>query len=233
LTINYGLRYDFFPALKESQDRGVGVDTVTGQLLASGQPFYAVSKTNFGPRAGLTWAPSSLSGKTVFKAGGGLYYGPGQQEDQTHLIVNDFVVTTLTTGSIGYPQNRQQIISTWDPNSPTAGYQPRVYAADYSLPETVGSYTFSVQQEMPGQSTLTAAYVGSHGWNLFQRTIANLITGVTTNPTSGVGTIVRQFGDQYAEMDVKTSHGSNRYDGLITTWNRRYAKGITAVLNYT
>src|SRR5262245_17900971 len=233
VTINLGLRYDYFSALHEEHDRGVGVNTVTGELLDSGQPFYAVSKTNFGPRASLTWAPNRFNGNTVFRAGSGLYYGPGQEEDQTQLILNDFVVTTPTTGNIAYPVNRPQLLATWDPFSPTAAYQPRIYAADYSLPETVASYTFSVQQSLPGQSTLTVAYVGSHGWNLFQRTIANLVTGVTMNPTTGAAVIQRQFGDRYAEMDVKTSHGTNRYDGMLASWNRRLGKGMTAVLNYT
>src|SRR5262245_3136599 len=233
ITMNYGLRYDYFTGLREENDRGVGVDTVNGVLEKSGEPFYAVYKKNFGPRLGLTWAPESLHGYTVIRGGSGIYYGPGQGEDQTQLILNDFIVTTLTTGSIGYPVDRPQLLQTWDPNSPTAGYQPRIYAADYSLPESVASYTASVQQAMPLQSTLTVAYVGSKGWNLFQRTISNRITGVTMNPTTGAGAIQREFGDRYAEMDVKTSHGYNHYNGLVTTWNRRFARGMTGVINYT
>jgi hypothetical protein len=232
LTLNYGIRYDYFSPLTEAENRGVGVDTNTGQLLIAGQPFYKVRKNNFGPRGAFTWAPQSLSGKTVFKGGAGLYYGPGQEEDQTQLIVNDFVVTTQTTG-ITYPVNRPQIIATFNPNSPTAGFQPRVFAANYELPETVASYTFSVQQALPGQSTLTAAYVGSRGWNLFQRTISNLITGVATNPATGAAVITREFGDRYAEMDVKTSHGYNHYNGLVTSWSRRFAKGLSGMVNYT
>jgi hypothetical protein len=233
VTINAGLRYDYFTPLREAQDRGVGVDTVTGQLLSAGQPFYATSKTNFGPRVALTWAPNALQGQTVFKAGAGLYYGPGQGEDQTQLILNDFIVTTLSTGNLAYPVNRPQLLATWNPDSPTAGYQPRIYAADYSLPETVASYTFSWQQSLPGQSTFTMGYVGSKGSNLFQRTISNLITGVTTNPTTGAAVIQREFGDRYAEMDVKTSHGYNTYNGLLMSWNRRFQKGMTAAVNYT
>ena len=233
VTMNYGLRYDYISPLHEARNLGVGVNTLTGQLLDNGQPFYAVSKTNFGPRYAITWAPEAFHGKTVFKGGSGIYYGPGQEEDQTQLIVNDFVVTTLTTGNIAYPVNREQIISQFNPSDPNAGYQPRVYAADYKLPESVASYTASWQQSLPGQSTLTVSYVGSKGWNLFQRTIANKITGVSTDPSSGTGIITREFGNQYAEMDVKATGGYNHYNGLLTSWNRRFSKGVTAVFNYT
>jgi len=34
-------------------------------------------------------------------------------------------------------------------------------------------------------------------------------------------------------MDVKTSHGTNRYDGMLATWNRRLGNGVTAMFNYT
>jgi carboxypeptidase family protein len=233
LTLNYGLRYDYFQPMHEAHDYGVNVDTNTGQLLASGEPFYASKKTNVGPRLALTWAPEALHGNTVFRAGAGLYYGAGQGEDQTQPIANDFVVQTLTTGSIGYPLNRAQLVTQWNPNDPAAGYQPRVFGADYALPERVGSYTFSWQQALPAKSILTVAYVGSKASNLFQRTIANLMTGVTTSPTTGVGVIQRQFGDRYAELDVKTSGGWADYNSLQIGWNRRLSEGLTAVANYT
>jgi hypothetical protein len=233
VTINYGLRYDYFSVLREAHNRGVGVNTFTGALEDSGEPFFASSKTNFGPRGAFTWAPAAFHGNSVLKAGSGLYYGPGQEEDQTQSLVNDFIVTTLTSGNIAYPVDRPALLATWNPNDPNAGFQPRAYAANYVLPETVASYTVNWQQSLPGQSTLTVGYVGSRGWNLFQRTISNRITGVATDPVTGTAVLTREFGNRYAEMDVKTSHGYNHYNGLVTTWNRRFSKGLTAVLNYT
>jgi len=39
----------------------------------------------------------------------------------------------------------------------------------YQIPERILSYTASVQQELPGSTVLTVAYVGSQGRNLFLR----------------------------------------------------------------
>src|SRR5262249_28347846 len=56
---------------------------------------------------------------------------------------------------------------------------------------------------------------------------------VSMDPSTGAGIINRQFGNQYAELDVKTSGGTNYYSGMQVSWNRRLASGLTALLNYT
>jgi hypothetical protein len=121
----------------------------------------------------------------------------------------------------------------YDINSPTLGYQPRAYAPGYRVPERVTSYTVSVQQQLPGQMQLMVGYVGSTGRNLFLRSITNLITSVTTNPTTGVGTAVRQFGGRFAEIDYKTSGGTDQYHSLQSTLQRRFAHGLSMGAQYT
>ena len=168
----------------------------------------------------------------MFRIGAGYYYGPGQSEDQNQPILNDIVNQTFSTG-VAYPIDRPALLKAFNPNDPNALWQPRVYANGYTIPEHVMSYSASIQQALPDGSTLTVAYVGSQGRNLFQRTISNLITGVTMNPTTGAAIIQRQFGDRYAEMDVKTSGGSSTYNALNLNWNRRLSRGVNASASYT
>ena len=118
-------------------------------------------------------------------------------------------------------------------NDPNLGYQPRAYGSGYTLPEKVLSYTASIQQELPGSAVLTVAYVGSQGRNLFLRSWTNGIVGVTTNPTTGAGNAILQFGPRFAQIDYKTSGGTDHYDSLQTTLNRRFSKGLTAGLQWT
>src|SRR5262249_9789505 len=94
------------------------------------------------------------------------------------------------------------------------------------------SYTASIQQTLPDQSVLTVAYVGSQGRNLFQRTIGNLITGVTTDPNNGNAIITRQFGNQFGEFDVKDVFGSNHYHALHVGLNHRFSRGLTGSIQY-
>src|SRR5260370_28116357 len=99
--------------------------------------------------------------------------------------------------------------------------------------EKVLSYTASIQQALPGNAVLTVAYVGSQGRNLFLRSWTNGIVGVTTNPTTGAGSSILQFGPRFAQIDYKTSGGTDHYDSLQTTVNRRFSQRLTACLQAT
>ena len=232
LTLNAGLRYDYFSPLFEARDLVVSMNTATGQIDTSGYPGFRASKTNFGPRLGLAWSPQRFDNKTVFRIGAGYYYGPGQGEDQFQQILNDNVLIQLTSG-ISYPVNAASLIANFNPYSPNAGYTPRVYGTGYILPEQVLSYSASIQQTLPDQSVLTVAFVGSQGRNLFLRTIANLITGVSTDPNSGNAIITRQFGNQFGEVDEKTTGGTNHYNSLLVSLNHRFSKGLTGSAQYS
>ena len=225
ITLNYGLRYEYYSVLHEDRNAVVMFDTVNGGILPNTTPFYQSRKTNFAPRLGLSWAPTRFANKTVFRVGGGYYFGPGQTEDQVQPIESDRISRTLR--NVQYPIVPADIIASYNINDPNLGFQPRAYAPGYTLPEKILSYTASVQQELPGGTVLTVAYVGSQGRNLFLRSWTNLMTGVTMNPATGAGIPVLQFGNRFAQIDYKTSGGTDNYNSLQTTVQRRFARGLT------
>lgn len=236
LTLNYGLRYEYYSPLHEVRNKNVIFDIAQGNIIPrDSRDWYGSSTTNLGPRIGLSWAPEAFANHTVFRVGGGYYYGPGQTEDQLQPEANDRIGRTITSGSaLRYPLDIPSVYANYDINSPTLGYQPRAYGAGYHIPERILSYTASVQQEIPKiGGVLTAAYVGSQGRNLFLRNITNLITGINTNPVTGAGITTRQFGSRFAEIDYKTSGGTDHYDSLQLTYNRRYNRGLTIGAQYT
>lgn len=235
LTLSYGLRYEYYSPLHEDRNKVVVFDMNAGTIYPKyGGDWYASSKANFGPRLSLTWAPNSLHGDTIFRVGGGVFYGPGQTEDQIQPEANDRVSRTFAAGAKAYPISpANDVYASYDINSPTLGYQPRAYAPNYRIPERVTTYTASIEQRLPGQFQFMVGYVGSTGRNLFLRSITNLITGVTTNPTTGAGTAIRQFGGRFAEIDYKTSGGTDVYHSLQSTIQRRFARGLSFGAQYT
>jgi hypothetical protein len=233
LTLNVGLRYEYFSVMREARNGVVLFDMTNGTLKPNNAPFYDSSKKNFGPRLALSWAPESLKNNTVFRVGGGYYYGPGQTEDLIQPIESDVVNRTFAGTGISYPINPTQIIGNYNINDPNLQFQPRAYDPGYRVPEQVLSYTASVQQTLPGNSVLTVAYVGSQGRNLFLRSVTNKITGVATNPTTGAAIVTREFGDRFAEIDYKTSGGRDHYNALQSTFNRRFSRGLTVGAQYT
>ncbi|HEX8638548.1 MAG TPA: hypothetical protein VF692_10835, partial [Pyrinomonadaceae bacterium] len=195
ITLSYGLRYEFYSVNKEKDDRAVVFDAATGRLLPSDTPLYQTAKNNFGPRLGITWAPEFLKGKTVLRAGGGLYYGPGQYEDLIQPIESN-VFRSTTTLANGLTTTTGTTVSAI--GGTLARFTPRAYDVNgYRVPERVGQYGVSVQQQLPGNTVLTVGYVGSQGRNLFLRSITNRIlpgNAVILNNSplpTGVGVITR------------------------------------------
>jgi hypothetical protein len=240
LTMTYGLRFEYYSPLKEQNNKVLWFDVPTGKLIPGYTGDWYKMKKNFGPRLAFSWSPEKLN-KTVFRIGSGYYYGPGLGEGQTQPAQNDRISRTITSGSLlAFPADTAGILSGFNINDPNLGFQPRAYLPGYSIPEQILQYTASVQQQLPGDTVLTAAYVGSQGRNLFLRGITNRITGVVMNPTTGAGTVVREFSvvngttvtNQFAEIDTKTSGGNDHYNGLDINLNRRFSRGLTMGAGY-
>jgi hypothetical protein len=238
LTLSYGLRYEYYAPMQEANNWDVRFDINTGTLLPANTNFYTAVKTNFGPRIGLAWSPkhSGKVGKTAIRAGFGMFYGPGQLEDQVQTIESDRIITTQSQGS-AYPINIDTVRSNFISNPNNRSYQPRAYSPDYRIPERIYQYSFSIQQELPYKMSVTAAYVGSQGTNLFLRNWTNKITQVLAN-----GTVIRQFDivqsdgtilRPYAEIDYKTSGGWDTYNAAQLSLARRFSSGLTLNSQYT
>lgn len=235
VTLSFGLRYEYYSPLQEARNKVVLFDISKGTIVPNFKgDWYNSSKLNFGPRLALSWSPKMLNDKTVVRIGGGYFYGPGQTEDQLQPEANDRIGSTISSGALlKYPLDTAAVFANYNVNSPTLGYQPRAYGPGYAIPEKILSYSLSVQQELPMGTVLTVAYVGSQGRNLFLRSITNKIIGVTMNPATGAGSAVREFGGRFAEIDYKTSGGTDHYDALQSTLNRRFSTGLSLGAQYT
>ena len=210
LTLSYGLRYEYYAPLREKNNGQVLFDIVNGVLRDPSEAAFKSSKTNFGPRIAVTWSPNVTGsgffggGRTVIRAGWGLYYGPGQTEDQIQAIESDRISSTISTSALfngtqllAFPAPISAIVANYNANPSNRNYQPRAYSADYKIPERIMQYTVSWQQELPGKFVSTIAYVGSKGDNLFLRSVANKILPGSativngTNIPGGVGVVNR------------------------------------------
>ena len=270
LTFNYGLRYEYYTPLREKNNGQVLFDITTGTFRDPSEDAYRTAKNNFGPRLALSWSPNSSgngffgSGRSVLRGGFGIYFGPGQTEDQIQPIESDRIQTTITSGTLlTFPANLPGIVANFIANPTNRAYQPRAYSGDYRVPERVYQYSFSYQQELPGHLVATVAYVGSQGRNLFLRSVANqilrgqaVIPSTATSLPSGAGVVnilnaagtqvtavrtVREFSipngnnvlNPFAEVDFKTSGGSDSYNALQTQLSRRLGSGLTMNAQYT
>ncbi|MGA2811618.1 MAG: TonB-dependent receptor, partial [Candidatus Acidiferrum sp.] len=108
LTINLGLRYEYFGPLYAKQNNldvaqlGTGADILTGASVRVGGDLYNSSKTNFGPQLGFAWSPKAFPlwnqdfrNKLVIRGGFGIAYSREEQaitlngRDNLPLVAGD------------------------------------------------------------------------------------------------------------------------------------------------
>jgi hypothetical protein len=246
LTLNYGLRYEYYTPLKERNDLQVLLDVNTGALRPPTESPYQSSKNNIMPRVALTYKPKS----TVFRGGFGVLVGPGQTEDQIQTIESDRLNATPSGGT--FPANVDAFAARFNPSDPNynnRNAKVRAYDTDaYTIPERVYQYTASVQQELRGGAAVTVAYIGSQGHNLFLRSVTNQIKEVVTNPNpASAAFVIRDFSivqrnaagavtgvqNPWAEIDYKTSGGHDQYNAMQIAFTRRSRDGVSANFQYT
>jgi hypothetical protein len=221
LTMNYGLRYEYYTPNRERNDRVRLFDAGSVSVLDPSNSFYRADKKAFGPRFGITWSPEALQNRTVLRAGAGIYYGPGQYEDLIQPIESD--VNRFTLSNQRYPADLTALTSgTLPPQT------PRAYDVHgYRVPERNIQFGVSIQQMLPFAFVGQIGYTGSLGRNLFQRSITNLITSV--DPATGK--VTRQ-NPAFGEIDYKTSGGRDSYNALQLGLTRRYSEGLTVGMQY-
>src|SRR5205823_5423357 len=74
LTLNLGLRYEFFTVPADDQGRDYQIRNVyTDTTTTKGPPFLNPSLKNFGPRLGFAWDPKG-DGRTAIRGGAGVYF---------------------------------------------------------------------------------------------------------------------------------------------------------------
>ena len=202
---------------------------------------FRTQKDNFMPRVSMTYALDSTA-KTILRGGVGLLVGPGQTEDQIQPIESDRVASTISGGA--YPVDQPALVANFVNNPNNRTYQPRAYTPDYNVPERVWQYSASIQRELPGGFSATAAYVGQSG---AEPVPAQRLEPDRRRPhqcQSRVGRGRRppvrhraagrdHLCDPFAEVDTKTSGGHDSYNALQFSLGRRFNSGLTMNSQYT
>jgi Carboxypeptidase regulatory-like domain/TonB dependent receptor-like, beta-barrel len=227
LTLELGVRYDFYSAVKEKDDLSKPFFIEENNFAENGANFYNPDKNNFAPRLSAVF---QLNEKTAIRAGYGHFYGPGQFEDRIQPIENYIErrrVTSTDVATLAYPV---------DPSVYRNLLSIRGYTHDRPDEYNI-QYGASVERELPTGINLSVGYTGSRGKDMFLRGVANTFDNTTR---------VRQF-PAVGQVDYKTSgcldglvingnpiHGCGKasYDALQISMTRRFRSGLAGGLQY-
>ena len=91
LTINMGMRYDYYSPVTEDEGHAGILNPVNGVFTINS---YNANRFNFSPRFGAAYA---LNDKTAIHGGGGLYYYQFSYYDLTQMMNNPYFNTGLNS----------------------------------------------------------------------------------------------------------------------------------------
>ena len=240
LTINLGLRYEFYPLMTRA---GYGIeryDPNTNNVYLGGrggQPEdvgITVSHKLFAPRVGLAYR---LGEKTVLRAGYGINYDPipfsrplrgwyPLTVNFANLATNGYNWSTtfqqgvpnavgpnLSTGIVPLPNNASE-------RSPWGGEIHRGY---------VESYNFTVERKLPANIISSIAYVGSHTVHILADRDIN--AGYPGSGTPGLP-YYAIYG-RTLPINMWDGYLSAEYNSLQVAVNKSFARGLMIKGAYT
>ena len=232
LTLNLGIRYDFFAPIVEKNNHQSNFDFATGQMVVAGvngasRSLVEPDHLNFVPRVGFAY---NLHGNTVLSGAYGIFYN-GQEIRtaaplqlaynapfyyQSSFFSNG--ITPVLTVSGGFP-----------PFSAANALFPAVTSVDQRLKTPYyQQWNLQVQQALPSKISLSVAYAGSKGTHLQSLTDQNQVR------TPGPADV--QSSRPYPTLGSFTSiqnRGSSTYHSAQVKMEKQYSHGLTFLSSLT
>ena len=224
LTLNLGLRYEYqakvFDQGRDLNDKNIFPTTGTATSLAPLVDFsHRGDKNNFGPRVGLAWDLKN-DGRTVVRAGYGLYYNPMNTQSELSEIQN-FRQFTATIANPTYPD-------------PYGGRDPLAFVA-------TGVQNIAVQAN-DLENLQSAAYTGGFSQGLTSalaihidgvyNKMSKVPMAIDVNPRSGGATGTRPL-PQFGRVLQTQSIGKADYKALLVRLEKRLDHNYMYTVSYT
>ncbi|HMC60305.1 MAG TPA: TonB-dependent receptor, partial [Candidatus Solibacter sp.] len=169
LTITPGLRWEYNPAPVPADNKTYFLDPSTNTVFQARQPLWPASYTNFAPRLGAAWHIAK-DGRTVLRAGGGLYYDSSLSIATDLINSGPFSTTQFLSGRAGFVSSVLFY-----------GFMP-----DLHLPRML-EWNVTLDRAWSAHDVVSVGYVGSAGDRLIRRelggagSIPTFVAALTTN----------------------------------------------------
>jgi len=222
LTLNAGLRYEYFGVVYDKNKIGLTFDPFTCGLkyCPPGSDFYFPNTHDFSPRISLAWAPEALHGKTAIRTGFAVVYNDGQfgalYNANTNIGTN-FSLSQRNIAGLSYPVT---------PFLGSAAFNLTYSAKDRNRKDiNVAQWTFSVQQQVALDTMLDVTYLGSKGTHIYRRDL--LLNGI--DPVMGT----RPFASlTNSTIGWITNDGISNFNALQAGLRRNLSTGLLVSANY-
>ncbi len=240
LTLNLGLRWDYFSPFSEVSNRWANFNLANGKIDIAGrngvdkyagvEPFYK----NFGPRFGFAY---QLLSHTVIRGGFGLFYNPTGSEGGSMRLFRQLPFGSTLSISPGDINVGQRVSDGFPPLSPVNydfANNPfgAMFAVDHGFrPSYAEQFNVTVEHEIaPWEMVIKTAAVGNLGRHLYNTYNANqAVPGSTSlNTRRPLYTLDPSLSD----ASYFTTDGLSEYYAFQLTVDKRFSHGLSAILGY-
>jgi hypothetical protein len=241
LSVNLGLRYDYFGVLDEKNGLLSNFDPQRGLVLVGDgglERLYERDLNNFSPRIGLAWDVTGR-GQTVVRAGWGLFYDSFSQD----FFVGQLPFNTFNPGPAYNPIGPSPVLFSFSTVDEIRAGVPiftdyldsDVFAVDRRMRTPyVQNYNLNLQQELGRNIVFQIGYVGSLGAKLYRYRDINQPVNprVSSARPFDNGPFAPSGGTFFYVNHLETTANSF-YNALQTSLSVRARRGLTLMASYT
>ena len=244
LTINVGMRWEYFTPLREKRDNLTNLQFGSNYLLDAkvvpvGELYHA-DRHSFGPRLGFAYNPDILNKNLVIRSGIGIFFSRPYENLFANTAGNppNFARYAICCGTAGTPFDNGKIqLGFGSTNSPLSypinaalaqGINPvtgtpngggvEIWGAPNDLPNGYAFiYSFEIQDKLPGQFVATVGYQGSADHKLIRLVNQNFL--YPNNPA-------------FTAVYFPTPDVNSNYNALNLSMTRPLTRGFQLTANY-
>ena len=245
VTLNLGLRYDYFGLIQEKHGNFTNFNPLTGADIQVGQGrLYQPDYNNVAPRVSVAWDVTGHQ-KTVVRAGFGIFYDAFSQDMfMGHLPFNSYYDPgpaysgagpnpIFVAGASGAPMG----------SGPVFGF-PSLMSDRFGVDQHMRTpymenYNLNLQQQITRKMTLQVGYVGSQGHKLLrfrdlnQPTLAQIQAyDYNANGCCTPGALLGAGGGGIY-YNYEEASGNSNYNSLQASYRIDDWHGFTSTFNYT
>ncbi len=240
LTLNLGLRWDYYSPYSEVANRWANFNIATAKIDIAGQsgvdkyagikPYYK----NFGPRFGFAY---QLFSHTVVRGGFGIFYNPTGSEGGSLRLFRQLPFGSTIAISPGDINVGQRVSDGFPPLQPVnyalanAPFGAVVAVDPHFRPSYAEQFNVTIEHEIaPWALLVKAAAVGNLGRHLYDTYNANqAVPGSTVLNTRRP---LYSIAPNLSDVSYFTTDGLSEYYAFQLTVDKRLSKGLNGILGY-
>jgi hypothetical protein len=227
-TLNYGLRYEL-PTVAYTINGNATELNPNQTALVGGTPgfhFTAPNHADWAPRLGFAWR---ITEKTVFRAGGGIYYNPNQTNSYTFLNTNPPYTTILTcTWSSGLtpPSLSTPFTPGVCPSAPTSGL---IVTNPWHQPTArMNQWSAGLERQLWSGGGVEVQYLGSHSYHLDRSYYNNTPLFPGPGPVNS-----RRPNPLFGPIRTINTDEIANYESMSVIFRQRVTHGLQMLGSYT